>query len=94
MIRKAQLLTHDDKDEMRYLKAVAVGNCSHCPLTAQLYEKIRDRVSQQLGPVRAHLDNLLEDREDSVDDEDETADRNISQQERDKRQVLTTARQT
>ncbi|WRT65006.1 uncharacterized protein IL334_001947 [Kwoniella shivajii] len=81
MIRKAQLTVMNDADQIRYLTAL------------NLYEKVRTTVIKQLGPVREHLKNLLGGREDTIDLERDTPDRHQTQQERERSQALTTARQ-
>jgi E3 ubiquitin-protein ligase SHPRH len=80
MIQKGQLLILDDSDLQRHIKALA------------LYERVRDRVTKQLVPVRQHLKELIGDATDVVDDDDETPERTLSQQERDRRQAMANAR--
>lgn len=94
MVRKAQLLVLDENDSTRYLKAAAVRYLVLQALTTQLYEKIRDRVTKQLEPVRQHLERLIGNREDDGDDHDETPERNMSQQEKERASAITATRQT
>ncbi|WWC67711.1 uncharacterized protein I206_101623 [Kwoniella pini CBS 10737] len=71
MIKKAQLTSHNEEDELRYLTAL------------NLYDKVKTTLSKQLTSVHEHLKNLLGDREDTVDI-DGTPDRQQSQQERER----------
>ncbi|WVQ69001.1 uncharacterized protein L199_007213 [Kwoniella botswanensis] len=83
MIKKAQLLILDEKDEVRYLTAI------------NIYEKVRTILDKQLAPVREHLKELLGGREDTAElDRNNTPESHQTQQEKEKALAITTARQT
>ncbi|ORY26908.1 SNF2 family N-terminal domain-domain-containing protein [Naematelia encephala] len=73
MIHKAQLVMAQEDDPLKLNNAQL------------LYHRVRDRVTSQVQPIREHLYKLLGHNDDlKVDDTDDTPERQLSQQERDK----------